>query len=232
MRLTVSGSTGPWWLTLTVVVVVGAGLGWWLARELATAGYRLDDELGRRPPGPAALAAAAVPVVWGLLSWRLGGIAGGVVLPAFLLLAWAGVALAWVDLDVNRLPEGLTLPVILALVVLLAAAAAVTGEWTSFGRALLCGASAWVLFVATAVIAPGGLGLGDATLAGLVALPLGYLGWDRPVIAIVVAYLVAAVAGLVGLATRRLSRRSFLAFGPFILLGALVGAFSQVQVGA
>ena len=93
MHLSVCGAAAPWWLTVTVVVV-GAGLGWWLARELATAGYRLDDEHGRRRPRPAALAAGAVPVVWGLLSWRLGGVAGGVVLPAFLLLAWAGVALA------------------------------------------------------------------------------------------------------------------------------------------
>ena len=89
-----------------------------------------------------------------------------------------------------------------------------------------------MLFFATAIIVRGGLGFGDATLAGLVALPLGYLGWDRPVIAIVVAYIVAGGVGLIGLTTRRLSRRSVLPFGPFILLGGLVGALCQVQLGA
>ena len=229
MRVSVPGSPAPWWL-LVAVVLVGAGLGWWLARELARAGYRLDDEQNRRVPRSAPLVAVAVSVLWGLLAWRLGGVAGGAVLPAFLLLGWAGMASAWIDLDVRRLPDGLTFPVAVALVVLLGAAAAVTGEWELFGRAVACGAAAWVIFVATAVVVPGGLGLGDATLAGLVALPLGFLGWDRPVIAIVVAYVAAGVVGLAGLATRRLSRRSYLAFGPFILLGALVGALSQVHL--
>ena len=51
----------PWWL-VAVVTVAGAGVGWLLARELGTGGYRLDDETepaaartgrppGRRGPG-------------------------------------------------------------------------------------------------------------------------------------------------------------------------------------
>ena len=79
--------------------------------------------------------------------------------------------------------------------------------------ARVCGASAFIV--------PGGLGLGDATLGGLVALPLGYLGWGVPILGFVAAYLVSGVVALVGLATRRLTLRSHIAFGPVMSSGAL-----------
>ena len=79
-------------------------------------------------------------------------------------------------------------------------------------------------------IVPGGLGLGDATLGGLVALPLGYLGWGVPILGFVAAYLVSGVVALIGLATRRLSLRSHIAFGPFIVVGALAALLVRFTV--
>jgi leader peptidase (prepilin peptidase)/N-methyltransferase len=219
----------PWWL-VAAVTVAGAGIGWLLARELGTGAYRLDDETDRRLPGPPALLALAVPVLWGVLAWRVGGLSAGALLPAYLLLAWAGVALFWIDLDTHRLPEGLTLPVIPALLVLLAIASATTGDWGALLRAVLCGAAGWLVYALLAFVVPGGLGLGDATLGGLVALPLGYLGWGVPIVGFVAAYLVSGVVALVGLTTRRLSLRSHIAFGPFIVVGALVALLVRFQV--
>jgi leader peptidase (prepilin peptidase)/N-methyltransferase len=219
----------PWWL-IAVVTVAGAGLGWLLAGELGTGGYRLDDEADRRLPGPPLLLAVAVPLLWGGLAWRVGGLSAGALLPAYLLLAWAGAALFWIDLDTHRLPEGLTLPVIPALVVLLAIASATTGDWAALLRAVLCGIAGWLVYAVLAFAVPGGLGLGDATLGGLVALPLGYLGWGVPIVGFVAAYLVSGVVALVGLATRRLSLRSHIAFGPFIVVGALVALLVRFQL--
>jgi leader peptidase (prepilin peptidase)/N-methyltransferase len=219
----------PWWL-VAVVTVAGAGLGWLLAHELGTGGYRLDDETDRRLPGPPLLLTLAVPVLWGLLAWRVGGLSAGALLPAYLLLAWAGTALFWIDVDTHRLPEGLTLPVIPVLLVLLAIASATTGDWGALLRAVVCGAAGWFVYAALAFVVPGGLGLGDATLGGLVALPLGYLGWGVPVVGFVAAYLVSGVVAVAGLATRRLSLRSHIAFGPFIVVGALVALLVRVQV--
>lgn len=219
----------PGWL-VALVTVAGAGLGWLLARELGTGGYRLDDEEDRPLPGRPAVLAVAVPVLWGVLAWRLGGLSQGAVLPAYLLLAWAGVALFWIDVDVHRLPEGLTLPVIPVLGILLAVASATTGEWGALLRAVVCGAAGWLVYAVLAFVVPGGLGLGDATLGGLVALPLGYLGWGVPIVGFVVAYLVSGVVALIGLVTRRLSLRSHIAFGPFIVVGAFVAVLVRFQV--
>jgi leader peptidase (prepilin peptidase)/N-methyltransferase len=219
----------PWWL-VAAVTVAGAAVGWILARELGTAAYRLDDENERRLRAPSWTLAVAVPVLWGVLAWRVGGLSEGALLPAYLLLAWAGVALFWIDLDTHRLPEGLTLPVIPALLVLLGVASATTGDWGALLRAVLCGVAGWLVYAVLAFIVPGGLGLGDATLGGLVALPLGYLGWGVPIVGFVVAYLASGVVALVGLATRRLSLRSHIAFGPFIVVGAMVALLVRFQL--
>lgn len=218
----------PWWV-VALLAVAGAGLGLWLARELGTTAYRLDDEQGRSP-GPPALVALAVPVLWGVLAWRLGGLSQGAALPAYLLLAWVGVALFWVDVDVHRLPEGLTLPTVPALLVLLAVASATTGDWGALLRAVVCGAAGWLVYAVLAVVVPGGLGLGDATLGGLVAVPLGYLGWGVPVLGFVLAYLLSGVVAVVGLALRRLTLRSHIAFGPFIVVGALAALLVRFQL--
>lgn len=219
----------PWWV-VTAVTLAGLVLGMLLARDLATTGYRLDDEVDRRPPFPSLVITVAVPVLWGILAWRLGGLSAGAALPAYLLLAWAGVALFWIDLDVHRLPEGLTLPVIPLLLVLLTVASATTGDWSALLRAAICGAAGWLVYAVLAFVVPGGLGLGDATLGGLVAIPLGYLGWGVPVLGFCVAYLVAGAVALVGLVTRRLSLRSHIAFGPFIVVGALVALLARFQL--
>jgi leader peptidase (prepilin peptidase) / N-methyltransferase len=221
--------SAPWWL-VALVTVAGLGLGWWLARTLSTGDYRLDDETDRPLPRAPALVTLAVPVLWGLLAWRLGGLSQGAALPAYLLLAWAGAALFWIDLDVHRLPEGMTLPVIPALLVLLTVASATTGDWGALLRGVVCGVAGWSVYAALAFLVPGGLGLGDATLGGLVALPLGYIGWGVPILGFVFAYLLSGLLAVVGLALRRLSLRSHIAFGPFIVVGALLAALVRFQV--
>ncbi len=219
----------PWWL-VAVVTVAAVLVGWLLARRLTAGGYRLDDEHRAPVPGASWLVVVAVPVLWGGLAWSLGGLAAGALLPAYLLLAAVGVALFWIDLDVHRLPEGLTLPTIPALVVLLALTSLTTGDWAALGRAVACGVGCWLVYLAIALISPGGLGLGDATLGGLVSVPLGYLAWGAPVVAFLAAFVVSGLVSLVGLALGRLKLKSDIAFGPFILLGAAVAIVLEFQI--
>ncbi len=221
--------TAPVWVVLAVAVA-GVPVGVLLSRRLSTGDYRLDDEMERPVPTLGWLVALTVPVLWGVLAWRVGGLSRGALLPAYLLLAAVGVALFWIDVDVHRLPEALTLPCIPGVALLLAVASATTGDWGALARAVACGVAGWLVYVVLALALPGGLGLGDATLGGLVSLPLGYLALGAPVVAFVAAYLVSGVAALVGLALRRLHLKSDIAFGPYILLGALVALFVRFQM--
>ncbi len=218
-----------WWVCVAVVLVAVA-LGHLLGRTLATGAYRLDDEMRRARPAPPWLVTIALPVLWGVLAVRLGALSQGALLPAYLLLAWVALALAWVDADVHRLPEGLSVPAVPGVVALLTVATVTTGDWGALLRAAVCGVAGWLVYLALALAVPGGLGLGDATVGGLTALALGYLGWGVPVLGFLLAYLLAGLVVLVGLALRRLHLKSAIAFGPFILLGGLLAPLVHVQL--
>lgn len=218
--LLADAGTGPWWLVLACALAA-LPLGWWLRRELTTGDYRMQEEqTGPVPRGSWALV-AVLPVVWALLAWRLGGVAGGVLLPAFLVYAWAGVALFWIDADVHRLPSGLTTPLLWSVVGLLAVAALVTGEWGVFARAAICGAGAFVVYFVLVLASFGSFGWGDLVLGSITGLLLGVLGWRHPALAIAAGFVIGSLVMVVRLALRQVTLKSEVAFGPYILLGAL-----------
>ncbi len=218
-------ATGPWWL-VAACAAAGLGVGWWLARALGGAAYRIDEECEAALPRGGWAIAPATGLVWALLAWRLGGLGGGVVLPALLLLATAGVALWWIDVDVHRLPEGLTFPTAALVAALLVLAAALTGDWGALVRAVIGGVAAYLGVFVLALISRGQFGLGDVTLSGLLGLALAYLGAALPLWAILLAFVLSSVFSIGGMILGRLSRRSAIPFGPFLLLGALLVALA------
>lgn len=162
------------------------------------------------------LATAAV------LALLLGRFAGEWEVAAFAFLGVVGVALATIDIAVQRLPDQLTLPAYPALAVLLAAAGIPDGDLATFGRALLGGLALAGAYYLMALIQPGKLGGGDIKLAGILGMALGWLGWPVLIFGGALAYVLFAVVVLVLLLARRISWRSQVAFGPFMLGGALL----------
>jgi leader peptidase (prepilin peptidase)/N-methyltransferase len=177
---------------------------------------------GARIGAPLAIATAAAAVL-ALLFARIGVHPA---VAAFAFLGVIGVALAQIDLAVQRLPDRLTLAGYPALLVLLALAAAVTGSWAAFGRALLGGLALGAGYLVLALIGTGQLGGGDVKLAGLIGLALGWAGWRTLVAGAILGFVLAAVIGLAGLAARRISRRSMMSFGPFMLAGAMLAVLA------
>ncbi|MGI9006441.1 MAG: prepilin peptidase [Streptosporangiaceae bacterium] len=141
---------------------------------------------------------------------------------AFALLAVLGVALAQIDGAVQRLPDQLTLPAYPAVLTLLTLAAAAGNAWPALVRALLAALLLGTGYLLLGLLSEGELGGGDVKLAGLLGLPLGWLGWRFVLAGTVLAFAAAAVCGLVLLARRQASLRSRLSFGPFLLASALV----------
>ncbi|MGZ4549336.1 MAG: prepilin peptidase [Blastococcus sp.] len=143
-------------------------------------------------------------------------------LPAFLYLAGAGVLLAVIDLQHRLLPDRVVLPSVAIGVVLLAVAALPHGHWPALLRGVSAGVVLFVVFFVMALISPGSLGVGDAKLAALLGLYLGWLGWNAVLLGAVAGFVVQALLALVLLATRRVGLRSELPFGPAMLAGAAV----------
>ena len=146
---------------------------------------------------------------------------------AFAFLAVLGVELAQIDVAVQRLPDRLTLAGYPALIALLTVAAAVTGAWDDLARALLGALVLGGTYLVLGLVSGGQLGGGDVKLAGLLGLLLGWAGWRTLVIGASLGFVLAAIVGVVLLATRRIAMRSMISFGPYMLAGALLAILSS-----
>jgi prepilin signal peptidase PulO-like enzyme (type II secretory pathway) len=67
-----------------------------------------------------------------------------------------------------------------------------------------------------------GLGFGDVKLAGVLGLPLGWLGWPAVLLGLALPHLLAGPVALFLLLTGRAKRGTGLPFGPALLAGALL----------
>jgi leader peptidase (prepilin peptidase) / N-methyltransferase len=145
----------------------------------------------------------------------------------FALLAMLGVALALIDVAVQRLPDRLTVPAYPALVALLAVAAIAEQDGWALARALLGGLVMGGSYLLLAMLGAGQMGGGDVKLAGLVGIAMGWLGWQTLIVGACFGFVLAAVVGVAMLATRRATLRTSISFGPYLLGGALVAILAS-----
>ncbi|WP_432533510.1 prepilin peptidase [Kineococcus arenarius] len=160
--------------------------------------------------------------VFALVAWRVGISAA---LPAYLYLAGIAVALALIDLDVRRLPDVIVLPSYPVALLLLGVASAADGQWAALLRALT---GAAVLFLVYAVLwfaRPGGMGLGDVKLAGVLGLYLGWWGWDALVVGGFAAFFIGGLVSLPLVLAGGAGRKSSIPFGPCMLVAAVGALF-------
>ena len=146
-------------------------------------------------------------------------------LVAMLYLMAISVALALIDLEVHRLPNSVVLPAYPVIAVLLAVAAALSGDW---GAVLRAGIGLVVLggaYLALAIAVPGGMGLGDVKLAGVLGLVLAYLGWGPLAVGAFGAFVLGGTFAIGLIVVGRAKRGSGIPFGPWVLGGAWLGVF-------
>jgi leader peptidase (prepilin peptidase)/N-methyltransferase len=217
-----------------IVVPLAAGWGLIGGHAVGRADWRSrlapPAEAGAAEPGDGTVAAGGDPVPWPLavlgaavcaaLALRAGGRPETVM---WLLLVPWGLLLARIDLAAHRLPDALTLPAAGATAVLLGGAALLPGHQGSWGRALLGGVALAAAYLVLLLINPAGMGFGDVKLALTLGLVLGWYGWAFLVAGFVLTFLLASLAVAVLLLARRATRRTAVAFGPFMLLGTFGG---------
>ena len=130
-----------------------------------------------------------------------------------------------IDLDQRLLPDELTLPIIpLALLL------DVTGRNPLVGGELLAAVLIAVivpfgLYLASVPFGAGAFGMGDVKLLVGVGLMSGLV---RTFSGLLAGLLAAGLVLALLLATRRIGRRTFVPFGPFLIFGALWGIFVRV----
>lgn len=142
---------------------------------------------------------------------------------AYLYLAAITIALALIDIDVHRLPNAIVLPSYIVAGVLLGVASILAGDAEAALRALIGMTVLAAAYFLMALAYPGGMGLGDVKLAGVLGLYLGYSGWGALAVGSFGAFILGGVFSIILIATRRATRKSGIPFGPWMLAGAWVG---------
>lgn len=173
----------------------------------------------------------------GLRSAAAGALAGGLVgaavgpdwwLVVLVPLVPVCVALSVVDWHTKLLPTRIVLPATAYAVVVAVAGWAVTQQADDLVRALLGLVIARSLFWVLWFVHSAGMGFGDVRLAALLGVALGHVGWAELLVGVYAGFLVFGLPGLVLAIVRRdrsLLRTAF-PFGPFMVLGALLGVLA------
>ncbi len=160
---------------------------------------------------------ALTGILCAAVAWKLGF---GWPAAAGLVLTWFLVALAFIDIDTQLLPDSLTLPLLwVGLLLSLFAPAPGLAPIPVDMRSSIIGAIAGYLCLWTVyhlfrlLTAKEGMGYGDFKL--LAALG-AWLGWQMLLPTVLIAAAVGAVAGIALLAARGQNRSTPIAFGPFL----------------
>lgn len=147
-------------------------------------------------------------------------------LAAYLYLAAVGVALTLIDLDVFRLPDAIVYPSYPVGLALLGIAAGIHGDTTDYLRAVAGMVVLFAFYALTWFVYPAGMGLGDVKLAGVLGLYLGWLGWGPLVVGAFAAFLVGGIVSVGLVVFRDAGRKTRVPFGPFMLIGVLIGIYA------
>ncbi|WP_448629395.1 hypothetical protein [Cellulomonas soli] len=89
----------------------------------------------------------------------------------------------------------------------------------------------YTLYFVIKLVYPAGMGFGDVKLAGVLGLSLGWFGWSALAFGWFAAYLLGGLFSIGLLLAGRAGRKSAIPFGPWMLLGALVGIAVGDAVG-
>ncbi|MCC6433494.1 MAG: prepilin peptidase [Acidimicrobiales bacterium] len=142
--------------------------------------------------------------------------------PACVGLGLFGVVISAGDVVTRRIPNKLNAVALASSVPLLVLArtageSPVTG---SLATAALGALAAFAAYLALWLAAPAGMGMGDVKLSPYLGAHMGYFGWSCWTNGMIYGFLIQGAIVLVALATRKLEKKSHVAHGPAMCLGA------------
>ena len=191
-------------------------LGWlWLHGRCAACGAPIS---ARYP-----LVEAVTGLVSGFLVWHFGYTPEAV---GALVLTWALITLAMIDLDTQLLPDAITLPLLWAglLFHLLTGTHASAGPFASLTDGVIGALSGylslWLVYHAFRLITgKEGMGYGDFKLFAALG---AWLGWQMLPLIILLSALTGAVVGISLIALGRHGRQVPIPFGPYLAAAGFV----------
>lgn len=168
--------------------------------------------------------AVAAALLAALAAWRIDD---PELVPVWVVIAGVGAWLSFVDWHTRLLPYVLVAPLYVVTWVLIALGALLLGDTDVLVHALVANVVVYLLFRLFHWIGSrffgGAFGYGDVRLSGVLAPALGALGVSEVVVGMYGGFVLGAVLGIVLSRLRLVDPKGF-AFGPYMVVGAVVGA--------
>lgn len=207
--------------------VVGA-LGPWVMRRMPEPERPADDKipyasLAAAPALAPALAVAAA-LMAALVAWRIDT---PELVPVWVLVTGVGAWLTYIDWRTKLLPLVIVAPTYLATLLLVGLGALLLRDVDVLVRALVANIVVYVIFRVFYWFGGrffgGAFGYGDVRLSGVLALALGALGGSAVFVGMYAGFILGAVLGVLLSLLKVIDSRSY-AFGPYMVVGAVIGA--------
>lgn len=155
----------------------------------------------------------------GFTAWHFGfGLAG----VAALIFLWALLALCFIDLDTQLLPDSITLPLLWGGLLL-----NLSGTFTDISSAVVGAAAGYltlwsVYWLFKLTTGKEGMGYGDFKLLAAIG---AWLGWQILPLTILLSSVVGAVVGIALIVFRRHGRETPIPFGPYLAAAGLLSLY-------
>lgn len=144
---------------------------------------------------------------------------------AILVFLAVGISLSWIDFELKLLPTkliyiggGITLA-------LLIGAAAVSNNWSLLIPLAMGGALYFLFYFLIWFWKPGAFGYGDVRLSFFIGATLAFLSPSAAFVGFAAAWILALVGIGIGATFGMIGKKTQIAFGPWMVLGAVVGLF-------
>jgi len=162
---------------------------------------------------------ALTGIISGFVAWYFGY---GFITLAALIFVWSMIALAFIDLDTQLLPDDITLPLLwIGLLINLG------NGFTDISSAVIGAASGylalWLIYWCFKITTgKEGMGYGDFKLLAVIG---AWFGWKMLPLVILLSSLVGAVIGIGLIIIAKHKRDNPIPFGPYLVGGSLIALF-------
>ena len=133
-------------------------------------------------------------------------------------LAYFGLQLSLIDIKSHRLPNLLVGEFLVLEILLMGAISLTTSDVARMADAVGVAVAMFSTYLVLYLVSRGSLGMGDVKFAFPLGLSIGWYSTDYWFASILITFLLAGLVAVIGLASKRIDRKSRLAFGPYMFI--------------
>jgi leader peptidase (prepilin peptidase)/N-methyltransferase len=137
--------------------------------------------------------------------------------------AFIGLPLGIIDVQHHRLPDYLTGALFLLITIVILIHTLRAHDFSRIAPAVIGMVALPTFYLIIALISRGGMGFGDVKLSASIGIASGFFGFNMTMISSFAAFILGSITGLMLMVFGKAGRKTAIPFGPFMILGQLIG---------